>query len=113
MLLIYSLLSALVLTILIELVVAYFLGYRTKLEIIAIVCINSITNPVLNYLLLLNHHFSIIKAEELLVLFLELAVVLVEWRLLVYALQQKSWKMFLLSMVMNSCSYLMGVLIFR
>lgn len=113
MLLIYSLLSALVLTVLIELIIAFLLGYRTKSEIIAIICVNLITNPVLNYLLLLNYHFSIIKAEELLVLFLELSVVLVEWRLLVYALQQKSWQLFLLSLVMNSCSYLIGVLIFR
>jgi hypothetical protein len=113
MLPIYNLLSALVLTVLIESIIAGFLGYRTKSEIIAIICVNLITNPVLNYLLLLNYHFSIIKAEELLVLFLELSVVLVEWRLLVYALQQKSWQLFLLSLVMNSCSYLIGVLIFR
>jgi len=106
-------LLVLLLTVVIELIIALFFGFKKKSQIIVIICINVITNPVLNYLLLLNYHFSIIKTELLLILFLEILVVLAEWRILVYALHQENKKLFILSLVMNSCSYLSGVLIFQ
>jgi hypothetical protein len=106
-------LLALLLTISVELIIALLFGYKKKSEIIVIICINLITNPVLNYLLLLNFHFSFIKTNIVVILLLEILVVLVEWRLLVYALQANSRKLFILSLVMNFCSYITGVMIFR
>ncbi len=113
MALISQYLLVLLLTIAIELFVAFLFEYRKKKEIISIVFINAITNPILNYLLLVNHHFSIIKSQQLLIIFLEILVVIVEWRILVYALNQKNKKLFVLSLAMNSCSYLIGILIFN
>lgn len=111
--LISSYLLALFLTIVIELVIALFFGFRKKIEIIAIVFVNLLTNPILNYLLLVNNHFSFFKTNLLIILFLEFVVVLVEWKLLVYALQGKTKKLLLLSLLMNFCSYIAGVIIFR
>jgi hypothetical protein len=104
-------LFVLCITIIVELVIVYLFGYRKKQEIIVIICINLITNPLLNYLLLLNHYFAFIKTNLTVIVFLELLVVLVEWRLLVYAIIGKSKKLFILSLLMNFCSYISGVLI--
>ena len=111
--LISSYLLALFLTIIIELIVAFFFGFRKKIDIIAIIFINLLTNPILNYLLLVNDYFSFFKSSLLIILFLEAIVVLLEWKLLVFALQGKSKNLLALSLVMNFCSYIVGVLFFR
>lgn len=104
---------ALVLTILIEIVVAAFLGYKKKSEIIVVILINLITNPLLNYILFINGRFQIIQNTMMLTLVLEIIIVLVEWILLMFALQQNSKKLFVLSLTMNFCSYMVGILFFR
>jgi hypothetical protein len=86
---------------------------RSKRELWTVVLINVITNPLLNYLIAVNGYFHLISQTTILILCLEVAVVLVEWRLLVWVLGQNSRKMLLLSFVMNACSYLAGLLIFR
>lgn len=111
--LIGSYLLALFLTIIIELAVTFFFGFRKKLEIITIVFVNLFTNPILNYLLLVNDHFSFFKSSLLIILLLEVVVVLIEWKLLVFALQEKPKKLLALSLAMNFCSYIVGVIFFR
>jgi hypothetical protein len=105
-------LTLLFLTIVIELVVAYLFGLRKKIEIITIIFINCITNPILNYLLLVNNYFFLFKTSLFIILFLEFIVILVEWKLLVFSLQEKSMKLLMLSLVMNFCSYTIGILFF-
>jgi hypothetical protein len=106
-------LEALLLTIAIEVIVALLFGLRSKQELWTVVLINVITNPLLNYLITVNGYFHLISQTTILILCLEVAVVLVEWRLLVWVLRQSTKKMLLLSFVMNTCSYLAGLLIFR
>ena len=86
--LINSFLLAPLLTIVIELAVAILFGFRKKIEIIAIIFVNLLTNPVLNYFLWVNDYFSFFKSNLLLTLFLEVVVVFVEWKLLMYILQE-------------------------
>ena len=105
-------LLALLLTEIVEITVALFLGYRRPREIIAVILVNLVTNPSLNYLLFLNDHFGIIRQRFPLILFLELGVVLIEWALLVLALRGNKKSLFVLSFAMNTCSYLTGGLIF-
>ena len=105
-------LLALLLTEVVEIAVALLLGYRRLREIIAVFLVNLITNPSLNYLLFLNEYFSIIRQRLPLILFSEVAVVLIEWALLVFALRGNKRSLFVLSFAMNTCSYLTGVLIF-
>ncbi len=111
--LISSSLLTLFLTIVIELTVSFFFGFRKKIEITAIIFINLLTNPILNYFLLVNDHFSFFKINLLIILLLEIIVVLIEWKLLVFALQEKPKKLLTLSLVMNFCSFFIGVLIFN
>ena len=105
-------LLALLLTEIVEIAVALFLGYRRPREITAVFLVNLVTNPSLNYLLFLNDYFGIIRYRLPLILFSEVAVVFVEWALLVFALRGNKKSLFLLSFTMNTCSYLTGVLIF-
>ena len=105
--------EALILTIAIEVSIAWLFGLRSKTELWAVVLINVITNPLLNYFIMVNGNFHLISQTNALVLCLEAVIVLVEWRLLVWVLRQGVKKMLLLSFVMNTCSYLVGLLIFR
>ncbi|MGB9762424.1 MAG: hypothetical protein ACPLW7_00175 [Minisyncoccia bacterium] len=108
-----SYLIALLLTIAIEVIVAIFFGFRKKSEIATIIFINLITNPLLNYLLFINGYLGVSTINITTIIFLEVLVVLVEWLLLRFTLQQNPNKLFTLSLVMNFCSYIAGVLIFR
>ena len=111
--LINSYLLAPLLTIVIELIVALFFGFRRKIEIITIILINLLTNPILNYFLWVNDYFSFFKSNLLLTIFLVFIVVFIEWKLLAYVLQEKSNKLLKLSFAMNFCSYIAGVLIWK
>lgn len=112
MIIIISFFAALLLTIIIELTAALLIGYRKRNEIITIILINVITNPALNYLLFVNRTLSLFEISIFVILFLELLVVLIEWRLLVFALKEKSNKLLALSIVINFCSYIIGFYLF-
>ncbi|HBC76088.1 MAG TPA: hypothetical protein DC017_14800, partial [Candidatus Wallbacteria bacterium] len=75
---------ALVLTILIETPIAWALGYRSRNETITVVLASVITNPPLNFIIALAAYEMTAGAP--LILVLEAAVVIAEWRILLYAL---------------------------
>ena len=103
--------EALVLTIAIEVSLAWLIGLRSKTELLTVVLINVVTNPLLNYLNVVNDHFHLVSQAVVLMLCLEVVVVLAEWKLLVYVLRQSARKMFVLSVMMNAASCLAGLLI--
>lgn len=110
--LISSYVIALLLTILIEVFVALIFGYRNRIEILSVILLDLITQPVLNYFLLINNYFGLVSANTQFILLLEIIVILVKWRLLVYALDRNSKRLFVLSLVMNSASLVVGFLLF-
>ena len=104
---------ALVGTIVVEVGVGIVLGYRRFREIAAIALVNVITNPSLNYLLVLNEDRQFFVRNTASLLMLETAVVLIEWGLLVLALPyRKRLNLFFLSLLMNTCSCIAGAIIF-
>lgn len=105
-------LTVLLLTIITEAIVAILIGFRTKDEILAVVCINLITNPALNYFLVVNDYFHFAKMDTTFILLLEASVVLIEWRLLVFAFRKNRKELFILSLMMNISSYALGLLLF-
>ena len=105
-------LLALLLTEVIEVSVALLLGFRSRREIAAVILVNLVTNPCLNYLLLLNRYLGLVPINLPIILALEAGVVLVEWGLLVYALHRNPMSLLRLSFAMNACSYLAGTLVF-
>lgn len=104
-------LLALLLTLIIEAGVAYLLGFRTGRFLTALAAINVITNPALNYLLLvlayLGTDISLAR-----VILLEILVVVIEWQLLVYVFRSPKGRFLLLSIVANAASFFIGWLLF-
>jgi len=106
-------LLALFLTFLIEILIAFILGYRNKTFFIIIFFINVITNPILNYLVQLNYLFEIFSNKILLILPLEIIVILTEWLILVYVFDKRDkTKLLILSIVMNLASFIIGLVLF-
>jgi membrane-bound ClpP family serine protease len=104
-------LVSLLLTIAIEGAVAFLLGFRKKQFFLAWTLINAITNPILNYLVLVLGFLGI-EVTLIRVFLLEIVVVIAEWRLLVYTFRNPSRRFLALSILANAASFLAGVLLF-
>lgn len=89
------------------------LGLRSSRGLAAVACVSLVTNPLLNFgglLLAQAWDWSSTPATALAVLVpAEIAVVLVEWRLLLWALGGSPRRMLLVSAVMNAASALVGL----
>lgn len=107
-----SIFLALVITIIIECIVAIVLKHYKRSDLVSIVCINVVTNPLLNYLLWLNSDYQWFQLTWPIVILIEIIVVLVESGLLMFSLKKSLHESLLLSFVMNGVSYLAGILLF-
>ena len=97
------------LTLLVELIVAFVLGYREKKFILAIIAVNLFTHPLLTYILIVLN--SLWFTPGLVVItFLEILVILVEARLLSYAFGENTFVK--LAIAMNAASYVLGLILF-
>lgn len=111
MILLKSFFLPLFLTIIIELAVAKLLGYRKKIIIISIVLINVVTNLALNLIIFTDLYFSWHLVNWTVVILLEIIIVSVEWRMLVYATNQPSRQLLVLSLTMNATSFACGIIL--
>ena len=110
---IISLLTALILTILIEETVVFLLGNRNKNTFLVVALVNVMTNPVANYIVMTNNIFNIIKPDISLVIILEVLIVYIEWKILEYILPNQEKQSYLfLSIMMNLASFLTGIILF-
>jgi hypothetical protein len=106
----WSLLAALALTLAVELAVAAVLGLRTRPELLAVACVNLITNPILNVVLTLVGSWEPAAYFPALAV-LEALVVLAEWRMLLWALSGDSRRLLLVAAAMNAASLALGFLL--
>jgi len=102
------------LTLAIELPVAAAFGLRTRQALLAVVFVNLITNPVLNYLTILGARIAAPRQVPAAVyvpmlVAAEVLVIVVEWRLLVRALGGGSRRMLAVSAAMNAASAAAGL----
>lgn len=100
----------LALTIVIEVVVAYLMGYRTKNFLLVVALASVITNPSLNLILSVNSMFSLFGATKAVIIFLEIIVVFIEFYILSYVFDKKysRIKLFRLAVIINLVSYFFG-----
>ena len=103
--------SALLLTILIEGMVA--VCFRAGISFRRIVLVNTITNPVLLYLMICINYFTPVSQTGPILISLEIAIVFIEWKLFEYALEKRSYRLLLYSFLANATSYGVGVLLTR
>lgn len=104
--------TAFLLTIILEIAVALVLGYRKQTEIACIFWINVFSHPLLNYIIWVINSLDSVPINTTRIVFLEGLVVVAEWQLMCYTLRkQKKARLFILSLVMNSVSYVAGILL--
>jgi hypothetical protein len=111
--LINNFVEPLLLAVVVETLIAWLFGFKGKKQLLAVVLVNLITNPLLNYLFVVNRTFNLFPVNFFVIGSLEVIVILVEWLILWWALKENPRKLFLLSCIMNFASYLVGVLILK
>lgn len=104
-------LLALLITEVVEATIAYLMGYRDKYFFAILILINILTNPLLNYILIVLNYFNILGSHGFIVIILEILVVLVEFRIFIYAMPINKKALFLLSLAINTSSYLTGLVV--
>jgi hypothetical protein len=108
-----SYLVALALTLIIEVSVAYILGFRNAKSLISVVCVNFISHPIFGYFLWINEAASFIVINSFSIVILEVIITIIEALLLFFALKQKFKIMLGLSLAINFTSFVIGLIIFR
>jgi hypothetical protein len=103
--------AALSLAIAVEYVVFYAFGFRSIDNFLMIAAINLVTNPLMNYFILAMQSLNLFTLNLLSVLFLELIVVVVEWRMLIYLTLGNAKRLLAISLVMNFCSFGCGLVL--
>ena len=105
----------LALTVFVEVPVAALLGLRTKLALAAVVAVSLVTNPLLNYAGLLLAQFVDWGQSTALAFVVvavgEIVVVIVEWRLLVWALVGSRRHLLMIAALMNAASACAGLVL--
>ncbi len=97
-------------TIIIEVVVAFILKYRGK-DILNIVLVNILTNPLLNSIIVAINYYYGLKARNIVLIILEILVVIVEGFMYQQYLTKKKLNGYILSLILNIASYEIGLLV--
>ena len=108
-----SLLLALSITLVIETVLAFVLGVRSKHDFLCVLLINVITNVTLNVILLpIEYALKDNKiAVTLIVIALEVVVVICEYLFYKKKLEYKDVHPLLLSIILNGASFSLGIMV--
>ena len=104
-----TLATALALTLLIEVPVAWLRGLKGRRALGAVVLVNVITNPAINYVLLVVGRLASNRVYWVAVAVLEVLVVLAEWRLLLWVLGGSPRRLLVTSALMNAASFTVGL----
>lgn len=107
----YYMLQSLACTLVIEIVFALILGVRKKGDVLTVALVNFMTNPLVVSLGFLSGFFFGTKVRIICMIFLELFAFTSEAVVYKYALRCKKLNPFLLSLLLNAASYLIGLLI--
>lgn len=97
-------------TIIIEVSIAFILRYRGK-DLINVLLVNVLTNPLLNSSVIAINYFYGLKARNICLYILEILVVLIEGFIYSKYLEKRKINGYLLSLILNIASYVIGLLI--
>ena len=102
----------LLLTIIIELGIALLIGIEKKKDILNLIVINCITNPILNYIMMVVMYLTLNNIIiYFLFFFFETMVIYLEYRFYRKKLMFKKIDLLLLSAVLNISSIILGFII--
>ncbi len=100
-------------TIIVEVIVSLLLKVRDKKDILNIILVNIMTNPLLVSITVYINIFYGLKYKNIIIYPLEILVVLVEGLVYKRYLKYKKINPYLLSFILNISSYLIGLFINR
>lgn len=98
-------------TIIIESLIAFILKVRNKKDFINIILVNILTNPILVSTTLVLRYTAGYKVEKIATIILEITAFLVEGLIYKKTLEYKRINGFILSLMLNISSYVLGILI--
>ena len=97
-------------TIVIEVSIAFILGYRRK-DLINVLLVNVLTNPLLNSSIVAINVYWGLKARNICLYIFEILVVIVEGFIYQKYLDRRKINGYILSLILNIASYGLGLLI--
>ena len=97
-------------TIIIEVLVAFILSYRGK-DLLNVVLVNILTNPLLNSSIVAINVYYGLQARNICLYIFEILVVIIEGYIYQKYLNNKKINGYILSLVLNIASYGIGLLI--
>ena len=107
----YIMVRCLLLTIIVETIVAIALGVRNKKDILNIILVNIVTNPiVVSVPVYFNVRYGVLERNIILSI-LEIATVITEGYVYKKVLNYKKINYFILSLILNIASCLVGIVI--
>ena len=104
------LVRSLVITLLVECLIAIILGYR-KRDLLNVFLVNVLTNPIVNSITIAVNYYLGIKYRNMALLILEIMAFLIEGFIYHKYLEKRKINGYVLSFILNSCSYLIGLII--
>lgn len=108
----YVMIKCLLLTIIIEVVIALVLEVKTKKDILTVVLVNILTNPVVVSVPVFIYIKLGYNAEIVSLILLEIITVFVEGYIYYKRLVYKKINVFILSLILNFMSYNIGQIIY-
>lgn len=106
-------LRSLICTIIIEILVAIILGIKNKKDILNIILVNIITNPLVTAIPVYFNLFYSLRLRNIVLIILEILTLLFEGFVYKKYINLKKINPFILSLILNSSSYFIGEIINR
>ena len=107
----YIMVKCLVLTIIIELVIAIIIGIRNKKDILNVILVNVFTNPLVTSIPIFIYLKYGYNAEKVSLIILEIFAFVTEGFIYSKVLKYKKLNPYLISLILNLSSYLIGAVI--
>ena len=106
----YYMVKCLILTILIETVIAFILGYRKK-DLLNVILVNIVTNPIVTTIpVYFNVKYGVFE-RNIALLVLEITTLFTEGFIYLKCIERKKINPFILSLLLNLSSYGLGLII--
>ena len=103
-------LISLTITLVVEVSIAFILKYRKK-DLVNVLLVNILTNPLLNSIIVAINYYYGLKARNISLLILEILVVIIEGFIYQKYLTRRKINGYILSLILNIASYGIGLLI--
>ena len=106
-----SLIISLILTIIIELLISLVMGIRKKNDIITIIVVNILTNPIVVFIANLLNNYKNVLLYWSIVIIMEFIVIFIEGKIYEKILKYNKISGFILSFINNAISFSFGLII--